>query len=83
MDKEVTEKLLSDIWKYLTSRPFQGFPSASKEKVSLSVAVSPSETNFEKVIYESLLESLASESTIAPQHARHAIVDESVLYCAS
>lgn len=53
VDKDVTERLLSDVRKYLTSRPFQGFPSASKEKVSIPVDIRKSETKLEKVIYES------------------------------
>ncbi|GAT19070.1 similar to An14g07330 [Aspergillus luchuensis] len=32
VDKDVTEKLLSDVRQYLTSRPFKGFPSTSDKK---------------------------------------------------
>ncbi|GKZ33158.1 hypothetical protein AbraIFM66950_002944 [Aspergillus brasiliensis] len=35
VDKDVTEKLLSDVRQYVTSRPFKGFPSTSDKKVTI------------------------------------------------
>ncbi|KAL3260527.1 hypothetical protein ABHI18_004502 [Aspergillus niger] len=43
VDKDVTEKLLSDVRQYLTSRPFKGFPSTSDKKVIYESYWSPSQ----------------------------------------
>ncbi|GKZ17815.1 hypothetical protein AbraIFM66951_012081 [Aspergillus brasiliensis] len=37
VDKDVTEKLLSDVRQYVTSRPFKGFPSTSDKKVTIFI----------------------------------------------